>query len=62
MVSVTDVEIIIARYNESLSWTLLTPFNQFKYTVYNKGDNALFEKKHVSKIINLPNVGINDHT
>ena len=62
MVSVTDVEIIIARYNESLSWTLLAPFNQFKYTVYNKGDNAWFEKKHVSKIINLPNVGRNDHT
>ena len=40
----------------------MEPFNQFKYTVYNKGDNELFEKTHVTKIINLPNVGRNDHT
>jgi hypothetical protein len=62
MVNTIDIEIIISRYNESLSWTLMEPFNQFKYTVYNKGDNELFEKTHVTKIINLPNVGRNDHT
>jgi len=62
MVNMSDIELIIARYNESLSWTLLEPFNQFKYTVYNKGDDELFEKTHVTKIFNLPNVGRNDHT
>lgn len=62
MVLITDVEIIVSRYNETLSWTLIEPFNQFKYTVYNKGDDELFEKTHVTKIINLPNVGRNDHT
>ena len=57
-----NVEVIIARYNESLSWTLLPIFNKFKYIVYNKGDNEHFEKRLVTKIINLPNVGRNDHT
>jgi hypothetical protein len=62
MVLVTDVEIIVSRYNETLDWTLMEPFNQFKYTVYNKGNDELFEKTHVTKIINLPNIGRNDHT
>lgn len=57
-----NVSIIIARYNENLSWTLLAPFNQFSYIVYNKGDNDRFEKSKVVKIVNLPNVGRNDHT
>ncbi len=57
-----NVEIVVARYNESLSWTLLPVFNKFKYTVYNKGDNENFEKRLVNKIIPLPNVGRNDHT
>jgi hypothetical protein len=56
------VDIIIARYNEDLKWTLEYPFNQFKYIVYNKGNNENFEKKYVSKIIKLPNVGKCDHT
>lgn len=57
-----NVEIVVARYNESLSWTLLPIFNKFKYTVYNKGDNDHFEKSLVTKVIKLPNVGRNDHT
>lgn len=57
-----NIEIIIARYNESLAWTLVSPFDKFSYTVYNKGDNESFEKSRVTKIINLPNVGRNDHT
>lgn len=55
-------KIVIARYNESLSWLLEFPFNQFTYIVYNKGENQNFEKKNVSKIIDLPNVGRCDHT
>jgi hypothetical protein len=54
--------ICISRYNEDLLWTLEYPFNQFKYIVYNKGVNDLFEKKYVTKVIPLPNVGRCDHT
>lgn len=56
------ISIIISRYNEDLKWTLEEPFNQFKYIVYNKGDNELFEKTAVLQIINLPNVGRESHT
>ena len=54
--------ICVSRYNEDLSWTLEYPFHQFNYTVYNKGINENFEKRYVSKIITLPNVGRCDHT
>jgi hypothetical protein len=57
-----SIEIIVARYNENLNWILESPFNEFNYTVYNKGDNNNFEKTGVNKIINLPNVGRCDHT
>lgn len=59
---VQDIIIIISRYNEDLRWTLEYPFNQFRYIVYNKGDNDEFEKKYVDKVIRLPNVGKCDHT
>ena len=54
--------ICVSRYNEDLLWTLEYPFNQFKYIVYNKGVNDLFEKKYVTEVIPLPNVGRCDHT
>ena len=57
-----DINIIVARYNEDLKWTLEKPFDQFKYIVYNKGDNENFEKQNVREIISLPNVGKCDHT
>jgi hypothetical protein len=57
-----NIDIVIARYNEDLKWTLERPFNQYKYIVYNKGDNEDFEKQNIKKIINLPNVGKCDHT
>jgi hypothetical protein len=57
-----SIDIIIARYNENLEWTLENPFNKYEYIVYNKGDNENFEKKYVKKIINLNNVGKCDHT
>lgn len=57
-----DIDIIIARYNEDLKWTLEKPFNKYQYIVYNKGTNNDFEKSRVKKIINLPNVGKCDHT
>jgi hypothetical protein len=57
-----NVEIVVARYNESLSWLDEYPFNQFEYIVYNKGDNNDFVKTNVKNIIKLNNVGRCDHT
>ena len=56
------VKIIVARYNEDLSWMKESPFNLFRYIVYNKGVNDDFEKCNVDEIINLPNIGRCDHT
>jgi hypothetical protein len=56
------MNIIVSRYNENLDWTLEFPFNQFKYIVYNKGVNDTFEKKNVSQVIPLPNIGRCDQT
>ena len=57
-----NVEIVVARYNEDMKWTLQFPFNLFTYTVYNKGVNENFEKSRVTKIVSLPNVGTEVHT
>lgn len=57
-----SVDIIIARYNEDLKWTLDYPFNKFKYIVYNKGNNDNFIKKNIKSVINLNNVGREGHT
>jgi hypothetical protein len=59
---IDKVEIVVSRYDETLEWTLEYPFNLFKYTVYNKGNNCDFEKLHVKKIINLQNLGKYEHT
>lgn len=56
------MQIVIARYNEKLEWLNEFPFNQFRYIVYNKGENDDFIKTNVISIINLPNVGRCDHT
>lgn len=57
-----SIDLIISRYNEDLLWTLEEPFNKYKYIVYNKGTNELFEKKNIKKIIKINNVGRCDHT
>jgi hypothetical protein len=57
-----DINIIVSRYNEDLKWTLEYPYNKYKYIVYNKGNNAIFEKTNVKEIINIPNVGRESHT
>ena len=57
-----NIDIIVSRYNEDLKWTLEKPFNEFKYIVYNKGDNENFEKANIKQILPLPNVGRCDHT
>jgi hypothetical protein len=57
-----NVHIVVSRYNEKLKWINEYPFNRFKYIIYNKGDNNDFFKTNVIKVINLENVGKNDHT
>lgn len=57
-----NVDIIVSRYNENLQWINEYPFNQFQYIIYNKGTNDNFCKNNVKQIINLKNVGRNDHT
>jgi hypothetical protein len=59
---IKDIEIVVSRYNESLDWINRYPFNQFQYTIYNKGINDHFNQKNVKKIIPLKNVGTCDHT
>ncbi len=57
------IVIVVARYNESLSWMLEYPFNQFEYIVYNKNpDNDDFEKKYVIETEQIKNQGKCDHT
>lgn len=58
----TSVDIIISRFNEDLKWTTEGIFNDYKYIVYNKGDNDDFEKTNIKNVINIPNVGRCDHT
>lgn len=56
------ISCILSRYNEDLSWTLEPPFNNFKYIVYNKGENENFHKENVVSVIKLENVGKDIHT
>jgi hypothetical protein len=56
------IDVIISRYNEDLKWTTEGIFNNFKYIVYNKGDNEDFEKANVIQVVNLPNFGRSTHT
>jgi hypothetical protein len=57
-----SIEIVISRYNEDLLWTTKTPFNKYKYIVYNKGDNENYIKNNVLKSYNIKNQGKCDHT
>jgi hypothetical protein len=56
-----DFEIVVARYNENMSFILEEPFKNFNVICYNKGIN--FPICNLScNIINIPNVGRCDHT
>ncbi len=57
---VTSFEVVIARYNEDLSWIAELLPNE-KITVYNKGkDNLNLPSSY--KIVKLPNIGRESHT
>jgi len=57
-----NIIMVIARYNEKLEWLKEEPFNKYKAIVYNKGPNTNFETHNVIKIIQLKNVGRENHT
>lgn len=55
--------IVIARYNEDISYIFNQEFNNYNIIVYNKGSNITDEKIiQRCTIINLSNVGKCDHT
>ena len=59
---IEDFEIVIARYNEDLSW-IKKEFKYEKITIYNKGkDDLILPEGPKYKIINLPNIGRESHT
>jgi hypothetical protein len=56
-------EIVVARYNEPLSWIADAPFNRHPIIVYNKGDNDNFVKSdNIKATVKLPNVGREMHS
>jgi len=57
------VEMVIARYNESLDWIKQGPFNRYPIIIYNKCNNTNFAMTDkVKKVISLKNLGKCDHT
>jgi hypothetical protein len=58
-----SMELVIARYNESLNWIDQDPFHKYPITVYNKGPNEDFKKtNNITRVIPVENVGRCDHT
>jgi hypothetical protein len=58
-----NIEIVISRYNEDLSWINDDLFNKYSNIIYNKGTNNNFVTNNLTKnIINLKNLGRCDHT
>ena len=60
------ISIVIARYNEDLSWLKMKLFNKHNYNIiiYNKGQNDNFYQNNpnIKAIIRIPNIGRCDHT
>lgn len=54
------VELVVARYNETLHWLNTDPFSKYPVVIYNKGDPM--ETDSSVYIEKLPNVGKCDHT
>lgn len=57
-----NIEIVVARFNEKLEWTNLSPFNNYNIKCYNKGIDDDFNIQNPHEIFKLDNVGRCDHT
>ena len=62
--SFVKVEMVVARYNETLDWLKEKPFHFFPYIVYNKGVNSNYYKSEEKwkEEIGLNNVGRESHS
>lgn len=62
--SSVKIEMVIARYNETLDWLQEKPFHFFPYIVYNKGVNSNYYKNEEKwkEEIGLNNVGRESHS
>lgn len=59
----TNIQLVIARYNENLGWINDDPYSKYQNIIYNKSDNSDFSKSEKTKeTVSLPNVGRCDHT
>jgi len=56
------IEIVVARYNEDLTWLNNSPFSKYPVVCYNKGLNENIEVNNIKKIVKLPNVGRESHS
>ena len=57
------MELVIARYNEPLTWLLEEPFRNIPNIIYNKGTNDKFVTNDKTiKVVKLPNVGRESET
>jgi hypothetical protein len=57
-------DLVVSRYNEDVDWLKTEPFNQFNIILYNKGPEDPSEncESDHCRIINLENVGRENHT
>jgi len=59
----SEIQLVIARYNEDLKWLNSDPFSKYNNIIYNKSDNNNFETSNkTEKVVQLQNVGRCDHT
>ena len=60
--STSSMEIVAARYNESLEWLKDAPFQGIPHTVYNKGNNDdFYQTTTLLSVVPLDNVGREVH-
>ena len=60
---IPKIELVIARYNETLNWVNRDPFDKYPVYIYNKGSNDNYTVNNTNvRIKTLDNVGKCDHT
>ena len=60
----TNIELVISRFSEDLSWLKEEPFKSLNKIIYNKGKTEILNKKDISFVteIKLSNIGRESHT
>ena len=57
------IELVVARYNETLDWLQEEPFHRHPAIIYNKGKNDDFMKTdNIRAIVPVENVGRESHS